>query len=84
MINIAEMIGRFIRAYWLDHVRLGTVTGTSGGRVFVRWPGQDSPEPRSFARLASYSSPSTGHEVLCLKTSTGRRSDWIVLGKVER
>ena len=83
MINIAEMIRRHAESYWGGHVRLGIVTGTSGNRVFVRWPDQADPESVAFPRLASYS-PSTSDEVLCLKTSAGRRSDWIVLGEVER
>ena len=81
--NLASHVISLVARFWEGHVRIGIVTGTSGDRVNIRWADQDDPEPRSFARLASYS-PTVDDEVLVLKTSASRRSDWIVMDKVER
>ena len=82
--HLPDQIERMMRRFWESRVRRGTVTGTTGARVFVQWADQDDPEPKSFARLASYASPSQGDEVIAIRISGGRRSDWIVIGEIER
>lgn len=64
---------------WTENVFLATVTGTSGNKVTII-PSVDDVAAGSYAKLSSYSSPTTNDEVLVLRIGGG----YLVLGKVVR
>ena len=57
-----------------------TVTGTSGSLVTIQRPGQASPDPESYPRLASYSAPAAPDEVLVMELG----GSCLVIGKIVR
>ena len=78
--NIAAWVAQLFDREYRARVFRATVTGTSGNLVTVQRPGQGSADAQSYPRLASYSSPVNGDEVLVIRLGDGL----IVAGKVSR
>lgn len=78
--NLAAEIQRLYEEWRRRDTWRGTVTGTSGNLVTVRRTGQSAADPQSYARLASYTSPTIGDEVVVVRVGEGE----FVVGKVLR
>lgn len=78
--NLAAAVSKVVDAVLGELLFRAAVTGTSGNLVTIRRFGQTAADTQSYARLASYSTPTAGDEVLCLKVGSGV----IVIGKVLR
>lgn len=82
MKNLENETRRIIDERWERRVFRGTVTGTSGNRVAIKRSEHD-PEEGPYPRLASYSSPTVGDEVI-VKWVGGKDGGYIIEGKVLR
>lgn len=78
--NLVAAMREWFDGWWSERAFRAVVTGTSGNLVTIQRTGQSAPDPQSYARLASYSSPQVADEVLVARIGEG----YIVLGKVQR
>ena len=76
--NLADATLKLIDGQWNKWVFRATVTGTSGNKVNIQRPGH-AVDSQAYAKLASYSGPVNGDEVLVIWAG-----GYIVLGKISR